>query len=331
MSEQPAGPLIAKEETPEKPSILKIIVPFAATALIFWWLLNGIDFEQLKTAIAKAHLGIAIAVMVCYCIVFSAVDVAAFGLSYRWYLTDRVTWKDAAIVRCGMYLLQVALSPIAEIIPPTYFWRKWRVRALHTIGSEVFVLFCDSFCNITLLAIGFALAGMALGAGWLYFILSQLLFLALVWSYWLTPLRDKILPKLRDAAIMHVFRRAPMKHYFVFYGIRLVLAAMNLVANWALLDALGVQISMTHLFVLVPVIMFSTFLPISAGGFGGPQGAAVLMLVTMWHLTSQEIAVAYSLLWSTFFAVGRATIGAAFSWPVWMLLQQKSDAAATGE
>jgi hypothetical protein len=65
MEEQPANNVIPKEEAPEKPSIVKILVPFVATALIFWWIFRGINFDNLKQALSEARLGLAIPVMVC--------------------------------------------------------------------------------------------------------------------------------------------------------------------------------------------------------------------------------------------------------------------------
>lgn len=313
------------QEAPDKPNIIKIVSPFVVTGLIFWWLYWSMDLVALQAALSKAHLGLAIGVMVVYCLIFTTVDVISFGLGYKWYLTNKVTWKDVMVIRCGMFLLQIALAPVAEVIPPAYFLRKWRVKVLHTIGSEMYVLFCDNYCNITLLTLGLIFGGLILGMGWLYFVIFQWLLLAVTWLYWLTPLLDRLLPRLREAAMLHSFRKAPLRHYFAFYGVRLVLMLSNLVACWTLLDALDVRLPVTHLFLLAPVVMLSTFLPISAGGYGGPQGAAVLMLVTLWNHTTQEVAVAYSLLWSTLFAIGRGAIGAIFAWPVWNLLQERNN------
>jgi len=312
------------EEPPEKPGVLKILTPFAATGLIFWWIFRGMDIVGLKAALGKAHFGLAVGVMTAYCMIFFMVDLLSFGYGYKWYLTKKVGWKDIAIIRWGMYLPQVALAPIAEIIPPTYFRRTWRAKVLHTIGSEIYVLFCDSYCNVAVLSLGLLLAGMSVGMGWIYFVTGMWVLLALTWLYWLTPLRDRLLPKLRDNPLMHSFKKAPLKHYFAFFGIRSILALSNLVAGWTLLEALDVRLPVTHLMLLVPVMMVSTFLPISAGGYGGPQGAAVLLLVQLWNHTDSETAVAYSLLWSTFFAFGRAFMGAVFAWPVWNLLRKKT-------
>lgn len=319
---------LAREE-PEKPGILRIIVPFAGTALIFWWILSRIDFAGLTGALAGAELTVAIPVMALHSLVFFASDAAAFGYGYKWFLTPDVSWKDVFILRGGMYLLQVVLAPLAEIIPPAYFLRKHGVKVLHTIGSEIYVLFCDGYCNSTLLIIGLLLGGggMVLGMGWVYFLIFHYTLLALVFLYWRTPLKDKLkfLYWHRDAAILTGFRKAGFRHFFALYGIRGVLAVTNLLAGWALLDALQIYLPFHHLLLLVPVMMFSTFLPISTGGYGGPQGAAVLILVTLYGHTTVEVAVAYSLLWSTFFALGRATIGAVLAYPVWNLLQEKAE------
>jgi len=310
----------------EKPGILRIIAPFAGTALIFWWILGRIDFAGLEQALAEAELAVAIPVMALHSLVFFASDTVAFGYGYKWFLTPRVSWRDVAVLRGGIYLLQVVLAPLAEIVPPAYFLRKHNVRVLPTIGSEIYVLFCDGYCNSTLLMLGLLLGGggAVLGMGWVYFLIFHFTLLALVFLYWRTPLKDKLkfLYWHRDAAILTGFRQAGFRHFFALYGIRGVLAATNLLAGWALLDALHVHLPFHHLLLLVPVMMFSTFLPISAGGYGGPQGAAVLILVTIYGHTTTEIAVTFSLLWSTFFALGRATIGALLAYPAWNLLQK---------
>jgi len=325
---------LAREE-PEKPSIFRIIVPFAGTALIFWWILSRINYAGLAEALAEAELGVAISVMALHSAVFFVADTVAFGYGYKWFLTREAPWKDVAVIRGGMYLLQVALAPLAEIIPPAYFLRKHKIRVLPTVGSEMYVLFCDGYCNTTLLILGLLLGGggAVLGMGWVYFLIFHYTLLALVFLYWRTPLKDKLrfLYRLRDAAVMIGFREGKFRHFFAFYGIRGVLAVTNLLAGWALLDALHVHLPFHHLLLLVPVMMFSTFLPISTGGYGGPQGAAVLILVTLYGHTTTEIAVAYSLLWSTFFALGRATIGAVLAYPVWNLVQQKAEPQPDGQ
>ncbi len=316
-------------EEPEKPGILRIIVPFVGTALIFWWILSRINFTGLTKALVEADLAVAISVMALHSLVFFASDTVAFGYAYKWFLTRKVPWKDVAILRGGMYLLQVALAPLAEIIPPAYFLRKHKVKVFPTLGSEMYVLFCDGYSNTTILILGLLLGGggAVLGMGWVYFLIFHYTLLVLVFLYWRTPLKDKVrfLYRLRDAAIMKGFREAGFRHFFAFYGIRGVLAITNVLAGWALLDALHVQLPFHHLLLLVPVMMFSTFLPISTGGYGGPQGAAVLILVTLYGHTTTEIAVAFSLLWSTFFALGRATIGAVLAYPVWNLVQEKPE------
>jgi len=67
--------------------------------------------------------------------------------------------------------------------------------------------------------------------------------------------------------------------------------------------------------------MASIFLPISAGGYGGPQGAAVLFLVQLWDLCSMEQALGFSLLWSTLFLIGRAMVSGIFLLPLWKMFQ----------
>ena len=313
------------EEAPEKPSVLRIVVPFVTTALIFWWILRGLNFEALKRAFSEARLGLVLPAITIYSIVFFLIDVASFGLAYKKYLTDKVSWRDIAVVRGGMYLIQVALAPVAEVIPPTYFARKWRVRVLHTLGSEMYVMFCDAYQNVTLLSMGLLVAGVSLGLGWLIFVIAMWIWLGVNFAYWLTPIHDRLLPRLHNAAILHAFKKAPLKDYLIFYGLRGIFMPANVIIGWVLLDAFNVHLPIQHLLLLSPVMMSSTFLPISAGGYGGPQGAAILVLVNMYHHTTVEVAVAYSLIWSTFFAIGRAVIGAVFAIPVWNLLGQDKE------
>lgn len=306
-----------------KPQRLRLLFPIALTGALLWWIGRSMDFGAVRGTLAQAPLGPLALVVVAYFLVFFCVEMFSLGLGYRWFLTSRVPWRHVAIMRGGMCLLQVAAAPLAEVIPPTYFWRRWRVRVLHTLGSEAFVLFCDNYTNICMLTAGLILAGGAIHQGWWYYAGLWWVLLPLCWGYWLTPVRDRLFPALQHKGPLIGFARARLRHYFMLFGIRSCLAAANLGLGWSLLAAFGVHLKIHHLLLLVPIMMTSTFLPVSAGGYGGPQGAALIVLVQWFGQTTPEVAIAFSLLWSTAFAVGRIGLGVAFAVPLWMLMQER--------
>ena len=88
----------------------------------------------------------------------------------------------------------------------------------------------------------------------------------------------------------------------------------NVVLTYYALQAFGITVPFTELLVKVPIIFGTTFLPISPAGMGTPQ----LLWSTMFtDYGDPETFLAFSLLWTTSFALVRFTVGALFFKRFW--------------
>ncbi len=314
------------EDQPEKPGVLKIVLPFITTGFIFWWLFRGIDFDGLTAAMAVINLPMAILAVAIYTLVFFFAEALSFGKAYKWFLTEEVSWKDIASLVVGKHLIATLFAPLAEVILPTYFLRTWGIRVLHSVSAFGFVIFCDTFCLNLVLTIALLISGSeSLGAYWIYFILGSWIFQACMLTYFLTSFIRQRIPFFYNWAINYAYTKAKLKHYLTLYGIRSIIHIAMPVAVGIMLSAMDMHLSIPQLLLFVPVFVISAFLPISVGGYGGPQGAAMLLLVNVWHLTTPEQAIAFSLVWSTLFLITRTVGSAVFAWPMWNLIQQKKD------
>ena len=109
---------------------------------------------------------------------------------------------------------------------------------------------------------------------------------------------------------------------FGIYCVRvLTFTAMSLTVYYLLLQ-MDIKLTIAQALIFMPLFVASTFLPISAGGYGGPQGAAILFLVQLWEITTTEQALAFSIVWSTLFLLGRAVFGGLLVIPYWRLVHQ---------
>jgi hypothetical protein len=90
-----------------------------------------------------------------------------------------------------------------------------------------------------------------------------------------------------------------------------------LVSNYVALKALDINVPLPLAVIAIPIIYSGHFLPINVGGFGGPQALSILFFYEIGHCGSKEQVVAYSVLWSTGFLVGRVLFGLAFIRSFW--------------
>ena len=139
--------------------------------------------------------------------------------------------------------------------------------------------------------------------------------------YYFTNLKDRLPTHSTLQAVFFTFRQAEFKQYLFVYGVRLALIVGQVIAVQILLDTLNIHLKLWQLLIFVPFFYGSAMLPISAGGYGGPQGAAILFLVEMWNVTNTETALVFSLVWSTLFLFWRVVIGVTFLLPLWKRLQ----------
>jgi hypothetical protein len=133
--------------------------------------------------------------------------------------------------------------------------------------------------------------------------------------------------RLRESKLLRPLARTAPRELAAQVALRLALGAASAVVVREVLAELGQGqgqaqgLGSGQLILLGTLVLSTAMLPLSVGGYGGPQGVAVLLLVEAWGVASREDALAFSLVWSTMFLVGRVVVGAALAVPLLRLVE----------
>jgi hypothetical protein len=240
--------------------------------------------------------------------------------------------------------MAVICAPIAEVLFPIYLWRKKGVSPAHAVSSSIWIIVNDYAALATALTIAviynlgnnlvpqiniYWLAAMIIF--WVFYFLNLVFWLSSLQpriAAWIKRLHkarldkqgsDGLLLKIVGGAIqlLHTFSIARWYHYLFVYGLRILSLIGVLVSNYVALKALDINVSFSLAMIAIIVIYCSHFLPINVGGFGGPQALSILFFCVIGHCGSKEQVVAYSVLWSTGFLVGRFLFGLVFIRGFW--------------
>lgn len=291
--------------------------------------------------LAAADLRIFLPVMALMCLVFFFADVFSFGLAYKWFCVPDLSVREAMVIRGAPYVIQIGLAPLAEALFPLYLWRVKKVPPAQTVSNTFWVLIldlCGMFTLITPAVIYNVYINRIIpdiGGGWVAAV-------AIFWTvvianlvFWRTPLSARaaawVATGQEKAAgakglarvgaelmqLLRTFSIATLGQHFKVYLVRLTLILTELAANYAALRAVGADPSAAIALIGVPLVVISIFLPIGVGGYGGPQLIAWLLFAKYGQAGTADQIVAYSLLYSTTFLVGRAIIGLIFLRTFW--------------
>lgn len=314
--------VVHEPELTANASLVQILFPILMTAAIFWWIFSGIDFGSLKSAVegvSLVNLSLAIGG---FCVWMYLCDVLSFGAGFKQLVEPKAPWRDIVLLRGGTIFSTVIFPPLGEVFAPYYFYRKWQHSVLQTVGASFFVMLVDSSCGLISLSVAFLFFDTSmLSQWWILLIVGHALLLLVfivAFSRW-------VLPKLPEFFRVREFFYALRTVSFSFTMKVLLFRILSFlgvgITLYYLLVAMGINLVVAHALLFIPFFMASVFLPISTGGYGGPQGAAVLFLVQLWEVCTTEEALAFSLIWSTGFMIGRAVVGGVAVFPLWRLLR----------
>lgn len=325
MSEQPISTPASQLDEPElkaKTNLLQILLPIVVTVGIFWWILSGVDFASLKMVMSGISWLEVSLLIGAFCLWMFIGDVYSFGAGFKFIVDPRAPWSHMFMIRSGTIFSGVIFPPLGELFAPYYFYRKWRKSVLRTVGTSLYVVLVDSSCGALALACAFLFFDTSMLSNmWLLLLAghaSLLIAASFIFSRWGLPY---IPQRFKESEFFYAMRTVSFSFTFILLLIRLSVFAGVFATLYYLLVAMDIQLSIAQALLFIPLFMASVFLPISAGGYGGPQGAAVLFLVELWGLCSTEQALGFSLLWSTFFLIGRAAVSGVFILPLWRMLQ----------
>ncbi|MEU9451476.1 hypothetical protein [Streptomyces sp. NPDC048277] len=292
----------------------------AATAALCWWALRGVDRAALAHAARGTDVTVVALVALGYTAAFSLLDVARFTLVYRRHLAPHVPVRDVTVIVCGKQLLGVFFPPLTKLIAPLYFRRRWQVGAIRTLGATEVLTVADGIVVVTCVGAGAAFGGgLPGGAVPVGSAIATVLAAFLLWM-WL-PAARRVLPRVRGSAFLSVIARTRPAEMAVQLLLRFG-GVVAMCAAWQVLTlAVGADLGRERLAQFCAVFLLATQLPLSVGGYGGPQGVCVLLLTDTWHLLSRADAVALSLLWSSMYLLSRALLSSLFVIPMVRLLK----------
>lgn len=330
----------APEVAVKRPGLLSQLIPYLVTAAVFVWIFRTIHFADVWRILRHADLSYFLPAMIAFIVIFFFSDVFSFGQAYRWFNAP-LNLKEMMECRGAPYLIQIGLAPLAETLFPLYLWRKKGVRVSQTIGSSIFVFLTDLAAAMTPISAAVVYnyySGLVsiLGPGWLAVVTVFWVFYFANLIFWHSRLRPRAArwiaegdagaaasgSFLKKAAgellqLLRAFSVAHWRQYLWIYLVRVVMWSAAIVSNYAALRAVGVDPPPALAAVAIPIIVLSIFQPVSVGGYGGPQALAFLFFFKLVRCGAEEAVIAYSLLWSTCFLLGRAAIGLVFIRGFW--------------
>lgn len=300
--------------------VIRTSITVVAAVAICVWSLHGVDLAELGDALRRADQWMVFAVMLGYTAIFYLADVSGFGLVYRGYLTPRVSWWQVTVIVCGKQLLGLLFPLLTKVVAPLYFRRRWGIPVLRTLGATQLLSCSDLIVTIVFVAGGALTGGLQLpplvlivGGG-----LWAMLVLGLAWL-WL-PAGSRLMPKVRHSEFFAVFTEAGPRELVVQIALRCMVTVAMFGSLWLLLLSSGHSLEIGQLATFGALFLLVSQLPVSVGGFGGPQGVSVLLLTDSWHVLDRADSVAFSLLWSTAFLICRTVLSLPFAVPMVRLL-----------
>ncbi len=305
------------EEEPKQPSLIKQVLPWIITILIFYWLFKRVDFVEVWTEMQRANMWILIPAMAGLVLTQVVLEVWTFGTSYIWFADKKPSYFQVGVARIGAFPLQVLFAPLAGVLILVYLVRVYKMRLGLAFASDVFTMFPVRLQGAmgTLVAVILVHWTGAEPLHWFIYALCvwNILFYTFWFCYWQTGLKDRLWIKFRDATAFHSFKVATWGQYGKMFLMRLPWLIAALISMYCCLIAFDVKVPLTIFLIAAPMIMGAAFAPVSVGGYGGPQALAVLFFAPF---APDEVIVAQSLLWSTFFTLFRILAGAVFVYPM---------------
>ena len=299
----------------KKPAWWKQVVPWFLAAGILWWIFKDIDFNKFSGYLADAKLWILIPSMLGFSVLFAIVDMMSYGLSYRWFVDPEISYNKMRHVRMGTMLFQVLYTPLSTLTSVGYLRGHRGAPISWAISANGFTTFIDLLTIASVLTASLVLnilTGIApeLDSFWLFFLVPIWVGAYVYFRYFLTETKDKYFTWFSKNTLLRAARLAKPGHYLKVYLIRLSAVIGGIAAHWLALYAFGIEVPLPVIAIVAPLIVGGSFLPISGGGFGGPQLIALILLP--YADNNNTLIAAYSISFSICFTLGRSIIGAVF-------------------
>jgi hypothetical protein len=268
-------------------------------AAVGWWLWRTVPHDAVRAALLPVRVGVVAAALAAWGACFVTVEVVGLGMVWRRHLVPTLAWRDAASLVCGKMILSPLVPGLTKLVPIAAFWRRARLPPTRVLGAGEIINASEVAVLISLATVGIVLGGV--GAG------------AVVWSglagYWSFILglialrcasaRVRLLSRIGRLALFAPWMATRAHEALQILSLRALLAVSSISCIGVILREVGIALAPLQALAFAALLLFASFLPISVGGYGGPQGVAVLVLAHDWNLCSPARAVSASLVWAT--------------------------------
>ena len=308
-----------REEGAKRPGWLQIILPFILAGAVLSLAFYGIDLQLLLQSMKNVPAFQCIMAMAAICVLLLLADLGTYTLCYRWFLLPTISTWQVLCLRANLFLVVATFAPLAPLVPIAYFYRRWKLPVVTVFGTSLVPAFLDGFTGTMVWTVTLFLRPEPSDLIWYGPLGLHWLFLFLTVRYYSSPEKaflfgagEKLFAAIRRSSVMHAFRQATIHRYGAVFTMRMALMVGHLLCIDVLLDAVGISLTLRQWGIFVPFFVGSAFMPVSAGGYGGPQGVAIYFLVMQWQVATRETALAFSIIWSTLFLLGRVLLGSLF-------------------
>jgi hypothetical protein len=295
---------------------LRDLTPFALAGAILYYVLAGRDWDQIGQAIASCRLPLFLAGAGLFTLGHFLVNAASLKLVFDWFLA-RVRWTEMIKVYGASLLPQVVINSLGQLVVYLYFIRRYRLPVLPVLGASLLIILSDFWVMAIVLTAALLIQPDPEPVVYVWY---GLLLPGLLIATWYFPGRggERRLPFFYRFPLARILREARPRHYLRFIPVRLCFPVLQMAGHLLALRAMGIEAPLGAVIVIVTAMTFTTFLPVSALGFGAPNFVA-LYLAPYVHgpAAAEDVAIAYGLLFQTVFLLGRCLIGLGFALPFW--------------
>ncbi len=303
-----------------------------------------VKLSEMYALVKEADWRLYLPFIILHSLIFMFADVSSFGFAYRWFNVPGMKLKEILEVRLAPYVIQIGIPPLAEVLFPLYMWRVKKAPVTKILSSNFWAMLTEVLAIFTSLTIAsyynvfVNTVVEAIGVGWVIVCTAFWVIFFSSIIFWHTSRGKRLKASIAQSEsgegnptgeggiketiggslyLLRTFSMARWHHWLRAYGARMILQASGIISSYMTLKALGVEPSIALAGIAFPIIILSVFMPISVGGYGGAQLVAWFLIVKMGQTGTADQVIAFSLLWSTGFLVGRAIIGLVFIRGFW--------------
>lgn len=249
--------------------------------------------------------------MIPYSLFFYMVDSHATWRLIRWFNAPSIKLTNIMPIRASAYILSLVNEQVGKGAMSLYLLRRYDVPVWQAVSSMIMLGMVEIYQLLLFSAVGVLLYyDLVVEASTSYplptimlsvYAVAFIYFPIHVMYFRGVFLKDS---KLRQRQLLHAFRQAELKHYFLLLLFKIPNMLGAMVVYTVALSLFKVDVQFGQMMAFLPVIFLAAALPL-------PFHAGALVLWAVLFPQFPEVGV-FSLVMHTFFVVFNAVIGLAF-------------------